>query len=34
MKGLKILKKGGAITAQVGSYDKKPKQVDNYVSFI
>ena len=31
MKGLKrILKKGGVITAQVGSYDKKPKQVDNW----
>ena len=31
MKGLKrILKKGGVITAQVGSNDKKPKQVDNW----
>ena len=31
MKGLKrILKKGGVITAQVGSYDKKPKQVDSW----
>ena len=31
MRGLKrILKKGGVITAQVGSYDKKPKQVDNW----
>ncbi len=31
MKGLKrILKKGGVITAQVGSQDKKPKQVDNW----
>ena len=31
MKGLqRILKKGGVITAQVGSYDKKPKQVDNW----
>ena len=31
MKGLKrILKKGGVITAQVGSFDKKPKQVDNW----
>ena len=31
MKGLKrILKKGGVITAQVGSKDKKPKQVDNW----
>ena len=31
MKGLKrILKKGGVITAQVGSHDKKPKQVDNW----
>ena len=30
MKGLKrILKTGGVITAQVGSNDKKPKQVDN-----
>ena len=34
MKGLKrILKKGGVITAQVGSYDKKPKQVDIGVKF-
>ena len=31
MKGLKrILKRGGVITAQVGSQDKKPKQVDNW----
>ena len=31
MKSLKrILKKGGVITAQVGSQDKKPKQVDNW----
>ena len=31
MKNLKrILKKGGVITAQVGSKDKKPKQVDNW----
>ena len=31
MKGLKrILKRGGIITAQVGSIDKKPKQVDNW----
>ena len=31
MKGLKrILKKGGIITAQVGSNDKKPKQVENW----
>ena len=31
MKGLKrILKKGGVITAQVGSSDKKPKQVENW----
>ena len=31
MKGLKrILKKGGIITAQVGSHDKKPKQVENW----
>ncbi len=31
MKGLKrILKKGGVITAQVGSKDKKPKQVNNW----
>ena len=26
----RILKKGGVITAQVGSFDKKPKQVDNW----
>ena len=26
----RILKKGGVITAQVGSRDKKPKQVDNW----
>ena len=32
MKGLKrILKKGGAITAQVGCQDKKPKQVKNWI---
>ena len=31
MKGIKrILKKGGVITAQVGSKDKKPKQVENW----
>ena len=31
MKGLKrILKKGGVITAQVGSKDKKPTQVDKW----
>ena len=31
MKGLKrILKNGGVITAQVGSSDKKPKQVENW----
>ena len=31
MRGLKrILKKGGVITAQVGSKDKKPKQVENW----
>jgi spermidine synthase len=31
MKDLKrILKKGGVITAQVGSKDKKPKQVENW----
>ena len=31
MSGLKrILKKGGVITAQVGSKDKKPKQVENW----
>ena len=31
MKGLKrILKRGGVITAQVGSTDKKPRQVDNW----
>ena len=31
MRGLKrILKKGGVITAQVGSFDKKPKQVENW----
>ena len=31
MKGLKrILRKGGILTAQVGSKDKKPKQVDNW----
>ena len=31
MKGLKrILKPGGVITAQVGSKDKKPKQVENW----
>ena len=33
MKGLKrILKKGGVITAQVGSQDKKPKQVDKWLN--
>ena len=31
MKGLKrILKIGGVLTAQVGSHDKKPKQVENW----
>ena len=31
MKNLqRILKKGGVITAQVGSSDKKPKQVENW----
>ena len=31
MKGLqRILKKGGVITAQVGSKDKKPKQIENW----
>ena len=35
MKGLKrILKKGGVITAQVGSYDKKPKQVEKWCSVL
>jgi spermidine synthase len=35
MKGLKrILKKGGVITAQVGSKDKKPKQVENWCSVL
>ena len=28
--GSLILKKGGIITAQVGSKDKKPKQVENW----
>jgi spermidine synthase len=33
MKGLKrILKKGGVITAQVGSKDKKPLQVENWLN--
>ena len=33
IKSLKrILKKGGTITAQVGSQDKKPKQVKNWIS--
>ena len=32
MNGLKrILKPGGVITAQVGSKDKKPKQVDKWL---
>ena len=32
MKSLKrILKPNGVITAQVGSQDKKPKQVDNWL---
>ena len=32
MKSLKrILKDGGTITAQVGSQDKKPKQVKNWL---
>jgi len=35
MKGLKrILKKGGVITAQVGSLDKKPKQVANWTNVL
>jgi len=35
MKGLKrILKKGGIITAQVGSKDKKPKQVENWLKVL
>ena len=35
MRGLKrILKKGGVITAQVGSQDKKPKQVDKWCSVL
>ena len=35
MKGLKrILKKGGVITAQVGSQDKKPKQVENWCNVL
>ena len=33
MKGLKrILRRGGVITAQVGSSDKKPKQVDSWLN--
>ena len=35
MKNLKrILKPGGVITAQVGSKDKKPKQVDNWLNVL
>ncbi len=35
MKGLKrILKRGGAITAQVGCQDKKPKQVKNWMKVL
>ena len=35
MKNLKrILKPGGIITAQVGSYDKKPKQVKNWLNVL
>ena len=35
MKGLKrILKRGGALTAQVGSQDKKPKQVKNWTKVL
>ena len=35
MRGLKrILKNGGVITAQVGSQDKKPKQVDNWCNVL
>ena len=35
MRGLKrILKKGGVITAQVGSKDKKPKQVDKWCNVL
>ncbi len=35
MKGLKrILKKGGALTAQVGCQDKKPKQVKNWLKVL
>ena len=35
MRGLKrILKKGGVITAQVGSQDKKPKQVDKWCNVL
>ena len=35
MKNLKrILKPGGIITAQVGSYDKKPKQVKNWLDVL
>ena len=35
MQGLKrILKKGGVITAQVGSQDKKPKQVDKWCNVL
>ena len=35
MKGLKrILKKGGALTAQVGSQDKKPKQIKNWTKVL
>ena len=35
MKALKrILKPGGVITAQVGSKDKKPKQVENWCNVL
>ena len=35
MKNLKrILKKGGVITAQVGSQDKKPKQVEKWCNVL
>ena len=35
MNGLKrILKPGGVITAQVGSRDKKPKQIDNWLKVL
>ena len=35
MRGLKrILKKGGVITAQVGSHDKKPHQVEKWCNVL